>query len=715
MFTRLGHVTVKHARTILLLTAILMVGATAAGVTVFTKLQTEGFTDPRAESSVAEQLIDERLGGTTNLVFVAEIPSDDMDSREVVGAGVELTESLRADPAIDEVTSWFETRSPALLSTDGRHALVLAHASDDSNETITDLRSRFSGDRGPFHITMGGAAAVGVDITEQVGKDLALAESIAVPLIMVLLLLAFRTVAAALVPLVIGGIAVLGTFAVLTVIGSVTDVSVFALNLTTALGLGLAVDYALLMVSRFREELGAGHSAPEAVRRCVSSAGRTIAFSAITVAAALAVLLVFPLYFLRSFAYAGVAVVLIAMAAALVVLPAALALLGPRIERGRLPWLAPPPPTSRFWGRVGGTAMRHPLATAAPVLALLLLAATPLLSVQFGMPDDRVLTSENDARVVGDLMREEFPANEATSLQAVLSGDLTDAELDDYAASVSQTSGVALVRSRAGVYVDGTVTDRTETPALGAEDTELLLIGADVHADSTDSQALVGDVRAVPSPAATDVYVGGASARLVDTKDTVGSRLPLAVGLITGMTLVLLFLFTGSVVQPVRALLLNAVSLSATLGLMVMVFQEGWFDQVLGFTARPLDLAMLVLLLCITFGLSMDYELFVISRIKELSDAGASLQESVSDGLARTGRIVTTAAALLAVNFFAFMTSGVSFIQMFGLGTGLAILIDATLVRGVLLPAAMRVTGRFTWWAPRPLRRLHRTVGVRER
>lgn len=716
MFGRIGHFAVSHARAVLVVTVLLMIGAGALGVTAFGKLQAGGFDDPNAESSQAQQLIRDRFGGQTNLVFLVSAKSGTVDDPEVAQAGTQLTERITADPALSEVTSYFGTSAAPLRSEDGRHALVVAYLAED-DEVVEDLRGRYGGDQGAVTVDLGGGAAVGLDANDQIGADLALAESIAVPLILILLVFAFGSLVAALLPLAIGGIAILGTFAVLAFFGSITDVSIYAINLTTALGLGLAIDYALLMVSRFREELAGGADVRAAVVRTVQTAGRTIVFSAATVAVALAVLLLFPLYFLRSFAYAGIGVLVVAMVSALVVLPALLAVLGPKVNAGRLPWARKRTPStvSAFWGRLAATTMRRPLLTAAPVIILLVLAALPLLRVEFGTPDDRVLPTSASSRVVGDALRDGFPGEDSRAIQIVTTGGADSTAVADYARRVSELSGVSRVASSAGGFVDGQPMAPTPVDAaFGRPDAQRFTVVTEAEARSAQAQDLVGALRAIPPPDGVQTKVGGEAATLVDSKDSIGSRLPLAAALIAITTFVLLFLFTGSVLQPLRALVFNVLGLSATLGVLVLIFQEGWLSSVLGFTPLPLDTSMLVLLFCITFGLSMDYEVFVVSRIKEMHENGVGPTEAVTYGLSRTGRIVSTAAALIAVSLFAFGTSGVSFIQMFGIGGGLAILVDATLIRGVLVPIGMRLLGRRAWWAPAPLERLHRRFGLRE-
>ncbi|MGH3460954.1 MAG: MMPL family transporter [Kribbellaceae bacterium] len=716
MLHRLGEFVVRRARLVLAVTVLALAGAAVLGVGAFGKLQGGGFQDPGAESTRAADALVQKYGGQSDLVLVVDAarPVEQVDA-----AGTRLTQRLADEPDLSGVASYWTTRSPAMRSEDGTKALVVASIDGDFDQRreITDrIAETYGGTQDGMQVDIGGESGVFRDVNTQVTEDLALAESIAIPVILILLVLAFRSLVAALLPLAVGVIAIFGTFAELSLLGSMTDVSVFAINLTTGLGLGLAVDYALLIVSRFREELGKGVGVDAAVVRTVETAGRTVLFSASTVAVALAALLLFPLFFLRSFAYAGIGVILIAMAAALVVLPAILAVLGTRVNAGRLPWAKTmPSAVSPFWGRLAGTVMRRPGLTAIPVLAGLLLLASPLLHVDFGTPDDRVLPVSATSRVVGDALRTDFGADDTNAITLVSESAAAPGSIPAYAAELSRLDGVVRVESSAGVFVAG---DRAQTSPADARmarpDAQRLAVVTAYDARTAQAQDLLAKVRAVPDPGGTRFLVGGETAEFVDSQHAIGSRIPIAAGLIALTTFVLLFLFTGSVLQPLRALVLNVIGLSATLGAMVVIFQDGHLSGLLGFTPLPLDTSMLLLLFCIAFGLSMDYEVIVLSRIKELHDAGAGLRTAVTEGLARSGRIVSTAAVILAVSFFAFGTSSVSFIQLFGLGTGLAVLVDATLIRGVLVPASMRLLGRSAWWAPASLRRVHEQVGVSE-
>jgi putative drug exporter of the RND superfamily len=713
MLGQLATFVVRHARLVLAAFLVVVAAVAVLGFGAFAKLQTGGFDDPAAESTAAAELLEQRFGGESDLVFLVRADAGTVDEGPAAEAGAALSDRLAADPDLSHVTSYWTTGAPSMKSVDGTQALVVANIAQGDSASIAD---NYSGDAGAVEVIVGGPAVAGDDIDGQVGADLALAESIAVPVILVLLVIAFGSVVAALLPLVVGAIAIMGTFGELSVLGSATDVSIYAINLTTALGLGLGIDYALLMVSRYREELAAGRAVPDAVVRTVETAGRTILFSGLAVAAALTALLVFPLYFLRSFAYAGIGVVAIAVAGAIVALPALLAVLGTRVNAGSLPWLRRPRSAAApFWGRLAARAMRRPLLAGGAVVALLVAAALPLLSVEFGTPDDRVLPTSAASRQVGDAIRDGFASNDTTAIDVVTTGPVDSAPLAEYASQISTLSAVDRVDSSSGTFVDGDLVDQSPVnAAFSGGGSERLAVVTSADAKSQTAKDLVGDVRGAADPEGVTALVGGASAALVDSLAAIGDRLPLAIAMVALATFVVLFLFTGSIVQPLRALVCNALTIGATLGIMVLVFQEGFGSSLLGFTPQPLDMSMLVLLFCIAFGLSMDYEVFVISRIKERHDAGATVEEATIHGLAHTGRIVTTAAALIAVSFFAFLVSEISFLQLFGLGAGLAILIDATLVRGVLVPASMRLLGEWSWYAPSGLRRVHARIGLAE-
>jgi RND superfamily putative drug exporter len=727
MGARFTHLVTNRARLVLVLSVLIVALAGALGAGAIGKLKGGGFDDPASESSRATMALQRDLNQqAANLVLLVTAPEgSSVDSPLVTSIGRDTVARLKAQPGVAVLSDYWDAPPAAangLRSTDTRKALVVAHLAggeDAVRAQAAQLQPMFSTTRDGVQISTGGYAQANADITGQVTKDLATAESIAIPLTLALLVLAFASVVAGLLPLMVGGIAIAGTFAVLSVLAEVTDVSIFALNLTTALGLGLGIDYSLLIVNRFREELGRGLSTPDALAVTLATAGRTVLFSSATIAVALSSLMIFPLFFLRSFAYAGIAVVAIAAAGSLITLPAVLRVLGPRVNLlrvGRRRTAAAA--TSGFWSRLAAFVMRRPVLSALPVVAILLGMAAPFLAVNFGLPDDRVIpAADSQARRVGDVLRADFASRDSDALSVVLpavrgAGDAgRRSAVARYAANLSGLANVARVDSAAGTYVHGRQV-ASGRPDLSAGTVAGVMVIPSVDPYGDAAQDLVRSVRDVAAPG--ERLVGGPSAALVDVKSGIGDRLPLAIGLIAVTTFVLLFLFTGSVVLPLKALVINAVSIVGVVGAMVWVFQDGHLSGVLGFTPMPMSITMPLLMFCVAFGLSMDYEVFLLGRIKELHDAGADTVTAVAGGLERTGRIVTTAAALLAITFFAFVSSRVSFIQLFGLGSGLAIVLDATLVRGVLVPALMRIMGSANWWAPHPLRRLHSRIGLSE-
>jgi RND superfamily putative drug exporter len=570
-------------------------------------------------------------------------------------------------------------------------------------------------------VAVGGQAAVFRQISAQVEKDLRTAEAITFPVVLVLLVLVFGSVVAATLPLAVAVLAVAGTLLALWLLTLATEVSVFSINLTTGLGVGLGIDYSLFIVSRFREELRAGLAPDDAVVRTVQTAGRTVLFSGLTVAISLAALLVFPLYFLRSFAYAGIAVVALACLGALLVLPSLLALLGTRVDHLRLLRRTPSAVGRGVWHRIASFVMRRPWPIAISVVATLLLLGAPFLGAQAGLYDDRVLPQSATSRQVQDQIRTNFPAQEAAALQVVATtagpaGPQRDQAVDRYAATLSSLGGVARVDTSTGSYQTGrhVAPPAAASTRFASNDGIWLAVIPSVEPLSAPGQRLVADVRSAPAPFPT--LVTGPSAELVDSRDSILAGLPPTAAIIAAVTLVLLFLMTGSVVVPLKAIVLNLLSLTATFGAMVWTFQQGHLADLLGFTATgTLNSSMLILMFCIAFGLSMDYEVFLLSRIKEAYDRTGDNQASVAIGLDRSGRIVTAAAALLGIVFLALASSQISFLKMFGVGMALAIIVDATLIRALLVPAIMRLAGTANWWARGPLRRLRDRVGLRER
>lgn len=730
-----GRLLYRRAVPSIAVCALLLAVFAVLGLRVFSGLIGGGYADPASESAVAQEIVHQEIGGEVNLIVVVQAPEGSM-AQDAASTGDEVAQDLRDR---DDVESVHAFSDPGMLepltSDDGRSGLVAAHilgSEAEQTATSAELAEQMAGERADgTTVLLGGSAPTVASANEQVLKDLGLAEGIAVPVTLVLLLIVFGSVVSAVLPLGVGAFAVFGAFFSTWAITLVTDVSIFSINLITALGLGLAIDYSLLIVSRFREELdkrGLDRSSPRrgpgveaALGRTLQTAGRTVLFTGLAVASALCALLVFPTPFLRSFGHGGIAVVLVAMLGALLLLPALLALIGTRIDalpvrrRGRVQPLSAP---SAFWGRVGEIVHRRPLLTGLPVLALLAVLSLPLLGVQFSSPDDRALGEGHPARAAGEVLREDFPGNSSAATVGIVSSEVEPAALADYAQEASEADGVESVLIASGMYVDG----QRVSPAppgmqnqLESQDWRALRIAGPSDGLSEEALQVVRDLRELPEPAGGhEVAFTGTSARFLDDTHAVTSNLPLAAGLIALSTFVLVFLFTGSVLMPLKTLLMNVITLAAVLGATTLVFQEGWLSGLLGFTPGPLDMSMPVLLFCIAFGLSMDYELFLIGRMKEVWDRTHDNRTAVIEGLAHTGRITTLAAIVLSVTFAAFGTSQVTFMKLFGLGTAFAILLDATLVRGVLVPSFMRVAGRANWWAPGPLRRLHDRIGLGE-
>ncbi len=726
-FDRLGAVTVRRRRRILVLAVLFVVVSGIVGGGVIARLSSGGFDDPGSASATAATALAERFdAAASDVVLVAASTSGaPVDSPAVAAAGKGLAARLAAEPGVRDVTSYWDAPSPSARSTDGTIALVTARLSqsgDAAQKRAGELAKDLAGTTadGVLDIHVSGAPVVFSEVGSTIEKDLARAESIAIPVTMFLLLLVFGTLVASGLPAVIGAVAVLGSFFALFLTTQFTSVSIFAINLVTALGIGLGIDYALFIVTRYREELGRGHEPHEAVIRTVRTAGRTVVFSGLTVGIALSALLVFPQFFLRSFAYAGIATVVLAVLAAVVVLPALLAVLGTRVNRFRVLRGSTEIGDHGFWYRLSTFVMARPWPILIGGAAVLVALGLPFFRVSFGQTDDRVLPASSQAAQAGQLLREKFDSRESDPLSVVAPASAASTGVvAAYAAELSQVSGVTRVDAVSGSYADGAqvASSNPASARFGAAsgDGTWLSVVVDVEPYSNAGKQVVADLRAVPSPLGR-TYVGGSAAVFADSQDAMGARLPWAIAIIAIATFILLFLFTGSVVLPLKALVLTTVSLSATFGAMVWIFQEGHLSGWLGdFTVTgELDTSMPILMFCIAFGLSMDYEVFLLSRIKEEYDRAGDNTAAVAMGLQRTGRLVTSAAALMAIVFIAFASSGVTIIKMLGVGVALAVLVDATIVRGLLVPAFMRIAGDANWWAPAPLKRLHARIGISE-
>ncbi len=720
MFTSLGETIVRRTRVVLFGSVVALIVAAVLGVGVFGVLAGGGFDDPSSESSTAQRVLDEEFGaGTSNLVLLVRATSGDVDDDATVEAGLDLSERLAAVEGVEDVSSyWGYGAPPSLRSEDGTAALVFARAvgdEDDQDATTESVVEDFTGERDGLVVEVGGVGTVYAGIGQTVEKDLALAEMIAIPLTLLLLVIVFRGVVAALLPLAVGVSAIFGAFFVLWAIAQFTDVSIFSINLVTALGLGLAIDYSLLIVSRFREELDAGRSVDEATIRTVETAGRTVAFSGLTVAVSLVALVAFPLYFLRSFAYAGVGVLLVAMVASVVALPALLRILGRRVNAWSLKGIRGRGSSSPGWARAAETVLRRPALVAVTVVGILLVVGAPFLRVTFGNSDERVLPADHPARVATETIQREFASDESAAFPIVITGNAPMGVLDDYAAQVSRVDGIARVSMVEGTWVDGdrvALADPTSAQFAAEIGTWMSVIPED-HPMSTEAQNAVAEIRSIATP--LDAAVAGETAQLIDTKAAIFSVAPWAGAWIAAATFVLLFLMFGSFLVPLKAIVLNTLSLTATFGAMVWIFQDGNLSGLLDFTATGLtDVSMPILMFAIAFGLSMDYEVFLLARMKEEYDRTGDNRAAIVAGLAKTGRIVTAAALVLSVTFFAFASGGITFMKLFGLGLGIAVLVDAFLVRATLVPALMQMAGSANWWAPAWARRLHDRFGIDE-
>jgi RND superfamily putative drug exporter len=710
MLSRLAGFTVRRPKVILTAVLALMGIGIVFGGAVTQKLGVGGFTDPAAESEQVADFLDQNFPTTPNLVLQVVARSGAVKNSDVVAAADRVRQLVEAEPAAKVVGSF--SQAADLRSRDGRSGLILVHVGgtlDEATKTAIRIIDTLPTDDRAVDLRAGGPLGVSVEIEDRVNHDLVISESIALPILLAVLVIVFGGLVAALLPLAIGITSIVLTLLVLAIMVSITDVSVHALTVATAFGLGLSIDFGLLMVSRFREELAKGKDHPSAIIATVTTAGRTIIFSAATVTLAMSGLLVFPTYFLRSTAITASAVVILSALSAIVVLPALLALLGKRIDslaviRRKVPLSA----DSLFWRRCAAAVTKRPLWFALPVIAVLLVLGIPFLRVQLAMPDDRALPSGSNARLVAESLRHDYATDNSQAVTLLARNDAH--ALDDLAAPVSLIDGVLRVVAPSGTFERGKPI-AGPTPGFENNGAAYGLVYLSAAAQTDAAQQAVRAIRA--KVVDQQVEVGGPTATLIDTSAAVGDRLPVAILLIALATFVLLFLFTGSIVVPLKALVLNLLMLSAVLGTMVWIFQDGHLTQLLGVTPAPLNLSMVVLLCCIAFSLSVDYEIFLLSRIKEARDSGLSNNDAIVVGLGRVGRIISSAALLLTITLLSF-ANGLSFMKMFGIGTALAIVIDATVIRGVVVPAFLRVADELNWWAPAPLKRLHARIGFSE-
>ena len=698
MLDRLASLAQRRGRWIVALSVVFFVAAGALGSGVADRLIPYDASDPDTESQRAEELLQDAGYRSADVVVLFEDTLvSTADGRSRVS---DVEKELEDREDVEEVVGYLDTGSQAFVSRDGDSTYLSVRLKATEDDKIQDAGERIGNSlEGEPDVAVGGSAVAQQQVNEQVESDLRRAEMLAFPLLFLLSLLFFRSLVAALLPIVVGLLTIVSTFLMLRVANEATDVSIFAINLVTGLGLGLAIDYSLFMVSRYREEIALSGPGLDALRRTLATAGRTVFFSSLTVAGALASLLVFPQNFLYSMGLGGSLVALIAASIALVILPAILALLGERVNALTPAFLrrraeADARPSDRgFWYRLSRFVMRAPGRIAAVAAALLIALGIPFLSIEFTSVDAQVLPKDASAREVDNVLRSEFPPFRDTPITLAVEGDESEAE--EVASSASKLDGVAAVQDP--MRLDG--------------DTYAVEVVSENAPLSDASQNLVERLRDLES----DALATGFTAHYIDLQDSLVEHLPTVLAIVAVVTFLVLFLMTGSVILPLKQLLMNLLALSATFGILVLIFQDGRFEGLLDYTSQGgLESTQPLLLFAVAFGLSTDYGVFLLSRIKEARDAGASDSESVAIGLERTGRIVTAAALLFSIAIGAFATSEIIFIKEVGLGTAIAVLIDATLIRALLVPSLMELLGRWNWWAPRPLARLHRRIGLRE-
>ncbi len=597
-------------------------------------------------------------------------------------------------------SGFLQSESPAFVSKDGQSTYLAVQFEATEDDALQDTGEALVTElEDEDDVLVGGNAVAQQQINENVESDLQRAELLAFPILFLLSLLFFRSLVAAALPLLIGGLAIVSTFLLLTVASELGSISIFALNLVTGLGLGLAIDYSLFVVSRYREEIAKSGAGMEALKRTMATAGRTVAYSSITVAGALAALAVFPQRFLYSMGIGGALVALAAAAISLTVLPAVLALLGERVNSLSPKFLQrraeadSRPASEGFWYRLSRTVMRVPGRIALASATFLIVLGIPFFSINFTSVDAQVLPEDTSARMVDDELRAEFPPFRDAPVQLYVEGSA--AAVKGVAAEAGRLEGVAEVLP----------------PQQLAGDAWAIEVVSDNAPLADRSQTLVSDLRTIDETS----LVTGFTANFVDLQDSLVEHLPLVLAIVAIVTLVVLFLMTGSVVLPIKQLIMNLLGLSAVFGILVLIFQDGRFEGLLGYTSDGgLESTQPLLLFAVAFGLSTDYGVFLLSRIKEARDGGASDSEAVAIGLERTGRIVTAAALLFCIAIGSFVTSEIIFIKQVGLGTAIAVLIDATIIRALLVPSLMELLGKWNWWAPAPLRRLHGRIGLSE-
>jgi RND superfamily putative drug exporter len=697
MFMRLGAFIVGHRKNVLITYIIAILIAGGIGSLSFSRLDAGGYSDLNSESAKAANYITETFKVQDPVaILVVDAGSRSVDDPTVAADATSLEKEVAATKGIKRTLSyWSAGGAPSLRATDGKAAFLFIYADienydfDGYGAVGKIVAEKFDGEYKSLEVYAGGGAVVTNAINSKIKTDLLLAEGIAIPLTFILLAFVFGALVASAMPLVVGVGAILGSFFFTYLLTLATDVSVFALNLITGLGLGLGIDYALLIVNRFREEMHNGKSVEESAIITVGTAGKTVFYSGLAVMVTLSALLLFPLNFLRSFGYAGVIVTLFAIFGALIPLPALLAILGKRVDKGVTRKGGLTPKEDGRWASTARLVMARPIPVVIASLAILIVMALPIANIAFAQVDSRVLPESNRTAISSAVLNDRFASFEGSPIEVILpDGAGREDSLNTFLAGAKSVDGITRV---------------SELEYAGKDIRVQVIPGTSSR--SQDAERLIKELRALERP--DGLLIGGAAADFTDSQQGIARTLPWALGWIGITVFILIFVFTGSIILPIKAVILNGLSLVATLGVITWIFIEGNLKWLVGdFTVTgTLDTGSVILVAVVVFGLSMDYELFLLSRIREEHLLGKSNVEAVATGLQRSARIITAAALLLAVVFAAFISSGVTSIKMLGFGVAFAVLLDATLVRALLVPALMRLFGERNWWAPKSLRR----------
>ena len=694
MFEKLGSAIVRRKKFIFALFVAAIIASGGIGSAVFGKLESGGYSDLNSDSAKAFEYLTDVFKVKEPVVVLVVETKDGLTNPGSVASATKLEQEIKSIPGVESTLSyWSAGGAPSLKSSDGNSAFLFIYSKSVEWEDIESLGEqvgkKYDGNYENLRIYASGTGVFASAINKKIADDIKLSEAISIPLTFILLVFVFGGLVASGMPLLVGVSAILGSFLIMYLLTLFTGVSIFALNLITGLGLGLGIDYSLLIVNRFREELHAGKSVDEAIKRTVSTAGKTVFYSGLTIVITLASLMLFPLMFLKSFGYAGVTVVIMAVLGSLVALPALLAILGKSIDKAVIRKSAITPKEDGRWAQTARFVMRRPLAVVVLSLVILSILAAPIKNIVFSQVDSRVLPANNPAAFASKIISDRFPGQEGNPVEIVIpKGALVQPEVTKYISEVSKVDGIV----------------RVSPPQIFGDDLRITAVHS-MPPRTLKGESLIKDIREIKSPEGT--LIGGIAADYADTQIGIAKTMPWALTWIAVGVLILLFVFTGSIILPIKAVILNILSLAATLGAITWIFVDGHLQWLVGdFTVTgAVDTGSIILVAVVAFGLSMDYELFLLSRIKEEHDAGKSNVESVAIGLQRSARIITAAAGLLAIVFASFIISGVTSIKMLGFGVAFAILLDATLVRALLVPALMRLFGERNWWAPKSMKR----------